>query len=317
MTLGVVGLMQKDSVAVLAVNSNDGPSIWIPMLILYLVLGMVSSIVAIKTRGAPAGQLRQQTLSWWRIFPVVSISLYFTHYTSLILSLLIVGLSIRELAAHYTGRRIFFLLVCGGGASLILGSHYALAQKDWAQTSAILTAVCLLFLFKRFTDKLLYVAFFLSGLGIGFLISIEQLPFPPEATQAWLFYLLTITAISDIAQFATGKLAGIHKIAPRISPHKSWEGIAGGVIISLLVSAILGHYLRLTNTFQLALIALVLSLGGLCGDLLFSAIKRLLKIKDFSQLIPGQGGILDRVDSLVLTAPLLYGMIYFLHIGSL
>jgi len=82
--------------------------------------------------------------------------------------------------------------------------------------------------------------------------------------------------------------------------------LLGGVVVSMLVSTGLGSYLHLGAPFYLLLMGILLSVGGFAGDLIFSAAKRYLKIKDFSELIPGHGGILDRVDSLVLTAPLLY-----------
>jgi phosphatidate cytidylyltransferase len=80
--------------------------------------------------------------------------------------------------------------------------------------------------------------------------------------------------------------------------------------VSLGVSLLVGTLLDLAGPARLAAYAILLSLGGLAGDLLFSAAKRNLQIKDFSQLIPGHGGILDRVDSLVVTAPLLFFLLH-------
>jgi len=123
---------------------------------------------------------------------------------------------------------------------------------------------------------------------------------------AWFFYLFVVTALNDIGQYISGTLFGKNAIAVRISPNKTWQGAAGGLTVSLLVSVTLGLFLHLAEIDQLIALAVLLSIGGLIGDLIFSAAKRYLHIKDFSQLIPGHGGILDRVDSLVLTAPLLY-----------
>jgi phosphatidate cytidylyltransferase len=106
-------------------------------------------------------------------------------------------------------------------------------------------------------------------------------------------------------------LWGKHKIAPLVSPNKTWQGLVGGVVVSVLTSVLLGRYLQLADGVFLGALGLLLSLVGFAGDLLFSSAKRWLGIKDFSQLIAGHGGILDRVDSLVLTAPLLYFAIPF------
>lgn len=126
------------------------------------------------------------------------------------------------------------------------------------------------------------------------------------AAQSWLFYLFALTAINDICQFVAGKRFGRHKIAPRSSPNKTWEGLLGGIAGSTVFSLILGLHLELGSALHLAGLGFALAIIGFMGDLVFSHTKRQLGIKDFSQLIPGHGGILDRVDSLVLTAPALY-----------
>lgn len=138
------------------------------------------------------------------------------------------------------------------------------------------------------------------------LAAFPALPLGAHASLAWVFYLFVLTALNDIGQFVSGTLFGRHRIAPTISPNKTWQGLAGGIAISQCVSLALGGYLALATAGTLMLYALLLSLAGFMGDLAFSAAKRRLAIKDFSSLIPGHGGILDRVDSLVFTAPLLY-----------
>lgn len=149
-----------------------------------------------------------------------------------------------------------------------------------------------------------------------FLAAFTTLPFGPRTNLAWLFYLFILTALNDIAQFVSGKLFGRHRIAPTLSPNKTWQGLAGGIVISQLVSLALGRYLDLAGPLTLSLYGLLLSIAGFAGDLLFSAAKRRLGVKDFSALIPGHGGILDRVDSLVLTAPLLYCLLRSTNQGT-
>lgn len=142
--------------------------------------------------------------------------------------------------------------------------------------------------------------------GLSCISLFPTLKLNAQAAQSWLFYLFALTAVNDICQFVLGKLFGRHPIAPRSSPNKTWEGLLGGIAGSTAFSSVLGLHLQLASPAHLAYLGFSLAIIGFLGDLAFSNTKRQLGIKDFSQLIPGHGGILDRVDSLVLTAPALY-----------
>ena len=113
--------------------------------------------------------------------------------------------------------------------------------------------------------------------------------------------MLLITVITDTFALITGKLIGKHKLAPNISPNKTIEGSLGGSILGTFVAS--AYYLTVIDggksLLLVILITFVLSVIGQIGDLVFSAIKRYYKQKDFSDLIPGHGGILDRFDSLI------------------
>ena len=280
------------------------PRLYAAMLLLYGVLALASLCAARLTR--PANPLRQQINAWWLIFPVFSLAVLFYPLGPALLSLLIALLAARELSTHYSGPRWRFLLACV--AVLVLQT--VLAQHNAGLVTllllGLLVAQALLFGLRHQTGQMLLLLFLLLCLGLSFLPRLLYRTPLAGVNLAWLFYLFALTALNDIAQFIAGKCFGRRPIATRISPQKTWEGLAGGVLVSLLVSVALGRYLQLADTAQLLVLALLLSLAGFAGDLVFSAAKRRLGIKDFSQLIPGHGGILDRVDSLVLTAPLLY-----------
>jgi phosphatidate cytidylyltransferase len=128
---------------------------------------------------------------------------------------------------------------------------------------------------------------------------------PQGLSANWFLYLCVVTALNDISQFLVGTRFGRHKLAARISPNKTWQGVGGGLVFSVLFSLMVGHALGLAAPPWLFGMGVVLSVAGLLGDLMFSAGKRWLGIKDYGRLIPGHGGILDRVDSLVLTAPVM------------
>lgn len=150
------------------------------------------------------------------------------------------------------------------------------------------------------------IAFCVTIAGLSCLFSFQNLSNSTQQDIRWLFYLFLLTGANDVLQFIFGKLFGRHLIAPNVSPNKTWEGLLGGVIFSSLLSLAMG--IALTPLTWPLLLALggILAVIGFAGDLFYSFIKRRLSIKDFSTLIKGHGGILDRVDSLVFTTPALY-----------
>jgi phosphatidate cytidylyltransferase len=128
-----------------------------------------------------------------------------------------------------------------------------------------------------------------------------------------LLFLLAVTKCGDIGGYVAGTLTarlmpgGNHKMTPRLSPKKSWEGTVGGLLLSMLVAWALRGFLPLAEGDQTGvalLIGVFFYAGGLLGDLSISALKRAADVKDSGNLIPGMGGVLDVVDSLLLNAPL-------------
>lgn len=114
-----------------------------------------------------------------------------------------------------------------------------------------------------------------------------------------VIFIIIVTIASDTGAFFTGSAIGKHKLIERISPKKTIEGLVGGVVLSLIVGLIFGIILdlRMSSHLEVALFSIVLGFGASFGDLLFSSIKRTYQIKDFSNKLPGHGGILDRIDS--------------------
>lgn len=117
-------------------------------------------------------------------------------------------------------------------------------------------------------------------------------------------WIMLLTQLNDIAQYFAGKALGRHRIAPRLSPNKTWEGLLGGVLFTTLLSSSATPLLLPLTHLEALGFGLLLGLGGFAGDLLFSWLKRSAGIKDFGTVLPGQGGVLDRLDSLTCTAPL-------------
>ncbi len=139
-----------------------------------------------------------------------------------------------------------------------------------------------------------------------------------ENGHALLLLLLLVVWAGDILALFTGKLIGRHKLAPKISPGKTWEGFAGSVAGSLIVATLLFYLAERLNLSSLGVspypgrliawlgLALLINLAAQLGDLLESAMKRGAGVKDSGTLLPGHGGVLDRIDALLLAAPVLW-----------
>ena len=140
-------------------------------------------------------------------------------------------------------------------------------------------------------------------LGIGF----NSLLLVRNAGLALFIYLVSIPMITDTFALLFGSKFGKHKMCPEVSPKKSWEGFFGGLVLGTVIPCLIyGAYVE-PMTFKVVFVTLILSIMGQIGDLLFSKIKRENGIKDFSNIMPGHGGALDRVDStLVIFTSYLY-----------
>ena len=138
------------------------------------------------------------------------------------------------------------------------------------------------------------------------------LRYMPQVEQ-WVMWLLAVIFAGDTAAFYSGLAWGEKKLYPEVSPGKTWVGAAGGLAASLAVGVLLGRWLLpQMKVLNLLWLALLLALVGLLGDLFESMLKRQAHVKDASELLPGHGGMLDRLDSLLFAAPALVYIRLFL-----
>lgn len=133
----------------------------------------------------------------------------------------------------------------------------------------------------------------------------------PLLGKKMLLFLVFLTEINDVMQFTWGKLLGKHKIIPKVSPNKTWEGFIGGIVSTTIIGYFLGFLTPLTS-YQVILVSFLLACSGFIGDIVMSSVKRDIGIKDMGSSIPGHGGILDRIDSLAYTAPVFFHLVYYI-----
>lgn len=120
----------------------------------------------------------------------------------------------------------------------------------------------------------------------------------------YLCYMIFATEVTDVAAFTFGKMFGRHPLRSEISPRKTWEGALGALLVATILPWLLWFSFPFFGPTQLILTGLIVGIGGPLGDLALSVLKRDLGVKDWSAAIPGHGGVLDRIDSLIFVAPL-------------
>ena len=140
-------------------------------------------------------------------------------------------------------------------------------------------------------------------------------PLHPAGGVGLLLYVVLVTQFNDVAQYVSGKSFGKRKIVPQVSPGKTWEGFLGGLIATALLAVLIAPIITPLGRWEALILGLLLPAVGFIGDVTMSAVKRDLGVKDASSLIPGHGGILDRVDSLMFTAPVFFHFIYYFVYG--
>ncbi|MGB9762037.1 MAG: phosphatidate cytidylyltransferase [Caldimicrobium sp.] len=157
----------------------------------------------------------------------------------------------------------------------------------------------------NFEAPFFYKNFFVFLLGIFYLFlgffpfKIILFEYPRELT---LFFFCVVFA-NDTGAYLSGKFLGKRPFIPKISPKKTWEGFWGGMVLALLVGWMLNNYFHFWDSRRVILVSFVLALFGVMGDLFESAIKRAVGKKDSGALIPGHGGLLDRIDGVLFASP--------------
>ena len=153
---------------------------------------------------------------------------------------------------------------------------------------------------------------------LNFVQKINFFPGIGDGGKFYVLYFIVVTKFSDTGAYTVGSLIGRHKMVPRISPAKTWEGFGGALVFSTAASVAFAHLFgaRMAgmNFRHAVILGIVLGMAAVVGDLIESLFKREADVKDSGRLFPGIGGILDLLDSLLFNAPIMY--LYLRHILS-
>jgi phosphatidate cytidylyltransferase len=317
---------------VIEVRQSDPQLMWLFGGVL-CVLVFASGLGAVLQRAAKSdaaratiANLNARTRAWWKMCAIFALTLLIGRIGSLILFSLLSLLALREYITLVPTRR--------GDHRTLLWSffvitplQYYLIGIEWYGFFAILIPVfALVFVPTRMamagdTEHFLERA---AKIQYGLMICAYCLSHAPALLilkipgfaghdARLLLYLVLVDQMSDVLQYVWGKLTGKHKIAPQVSPNKTWEGFIGGLVTATLLGTALWWATPFTP-LQAAGMSLVIALLGFAGGLVMSAIKRDIGVKDFGAVIEGHGGILDRIDSLCFAAPIFFHLVRYFFV---
>lgn len=309
--------------------------LWVPLSVLWVlaavvgVLVVASVIVAVLRRGDDAGrhaELAARVRSWWVLVTIFALAISFRRGIAIAFFALLSFLALKEylslIPTRRADRRVLFW------AYLCVPLQYLWVWQQWYNMFLIFIPVwAFLFIAMRMVlrgetrDFLRAAGSIHWGLmtmvfGLSHLAWLLVLPgAAPVAAHgaALLLFVVLLTELNDVMQYVWGRTLGRHRIIESVSPKKTAEGLIGGILTTTLLAVALAPLLTpLTRTDAIA-VGLMIGCGGFIGDVTISALKRDIGVKDSGTLIPGHGGILDRVDSLLFTAPLFFHFLMYFY----
>lgn len=292
-----------------------------------LAVGSVSSITLQRLRPERDYQeLRQRVKTWWLIVAVFAVAVLFNRTVSVIVLGFVSFLAFKEYLSLIPTRRADHRVLFW--AYLAIPVQFYWVWRGWYGLFIIFIPVYVLLFLPLRMILIGQTQGFLHAIGTlhwGLMITVFSLShmafmlvLPPEnnpvgGAMGLLIYLVFLTELNDVAQYMWGKSFGRRKIVPTVSPNKTVAGFLGGVITTTVLAAVLAPWLTPLTAWESIGAGGLIGVAGFVGDVTISALKRDLGVKDSGSLLPGHGGLLDRLDSLTYTAPLFFHYAYFLH----
>lgn len=311
-------------------NWNTLPgSVQVAFMAIGALLSLASVISMGLVRAKPErdySELRLRIKTWWLIAGVFAVAVLFNRTVSVIIFGFISFLAFKEYLSLIPTRRADHRVLLW--AYLSIPFQYYWVWVGWYGMFIIFIPVYM-FLFLPMRMILIgETRGFLRAVGTlhwGLMITVFSLSHmafilvlpaarnPAGGSMGLLIYLVFLTEINDVAQYLWGKGFGRRKVSPKVSPNKTVAGFLGGVATTIVLAAVLAPYLTpLSMQASLASGALI-GVAGFVGDVTVSALKRDIGVKDSGSILPGHGGILDRLDSLTYTAPLFFHFVHYVY----
>jgi phosphatidate cytidylyltransferase len=271
-------------------------------------------------------ELVQRIRSWWVMAGVFTLAMAVSRTVSLVFFGFISFLALKEYFSLIPTRRADRRVLLW--AYLAIPVQYYWIGMEWYGMFIIFIPVYLFLLMPLRMMLIGETTGFLRAIGtlhwglmvtvfnmshLAFLLVLPREGNPAGGGPALVLYLVILTQLNDISQFVWGKLFGSRPVVPTVSPKKTVEGLLGGLATTLALAYFLAPLLTPLSALHSLLAGLIIGLGGFIGDVTISALKRDLGVKDSGSLLPGHGGILDRVDSMTYTAPLFFHFIRYLY----
>lgn len=290
-----------------------------------LAATMVNGLLVLLRPSKDWRELTLRIRTWWVIIILFSLALLSPHWLALIFFALVSFMGLKEFLTLVPSRQsdrmpLLWMFV-------VIPINYWLIGIGWYGMFVVFIPIYVfLFLPARMviagdtqgflrTASQLHWSLMTTVFAFSHVAFLLMLPADGKQTGALLvLFLVGLTEFNDIAQYLWGKSLGRIRVTPKVSPNKTLAGLLGGVVTTALVAAVLGPLLT-PLAWPMALLAgVIIGITGFCGDVVMSAIKRDIGVKDSGTLLPGHGGILDRLDSLIFTAPVFFHFIrYFCY----
>ncbi|QGZ95907.1 phosphatidate cytidylyltransferase [Terricaulis silvestris] len=296
-----------------------------------LVLGSIAALILPRMQPGKWTDLAPRMQSWWIIVILVAGALVLGWQATAILFALISFLALKEYLTLAPTRKEDRLIVLLAYLSVFVNYGLIFATTTFEDSYQVylvfipvygfLIAAAAMAWIGRTEGYLATVGIVHWGMvvcvyNIGYIAFLMRVPDAeaPAGGAGLVFFLIFITQLNDVAQYCWGKAFGKTKITPTVSPNKTWEGAIGGWLTTAVVFYVLAPYFTPLTPTHAAIMGVIMPMAGFFGDITMSAVKRDLGVKDTSRLIPGHGGVLDRLDSLTFAAPVYFHLLAYFAI---